>query len=145
MARFMHTADLWYFRRWSVYSWRLKETFIYSFFNWKMAEMRRPMDFWKGLVGFFIFVNISNDYLLRFYESRPLRKPWSSLPTSCMEHLSTYGYSVLFLLSLFSPIFYVVLPRSIYFTTRIPRSYQILLAKFRCVSRYRFYWRVKCI
>ena len=62
----------------------LKGSFYLFIFDWKMAEMGRPMDFWKGGIGKFSFfsstLQMINAEALR---TRLLLKPWSSLPTLC--------------------------------------------------------------
>jgi hypothetical protein len=46
----------------------LMRTFYLFIFNCKMAEMRRPMDFWKGFVVFFSFGQNFKRLMLRLRE-----------------------------------------------------------------------------
>ena len=60
-----------------------------------MVEMRRPMDFWKGLVGLFIFRQRLYSLMLRLYEldhctNRDLRR----LPHVWSICIRTYIYSL---------------------------------------------------
>ena len=73
----------------------LMRIFYLFIFNRKMAEMRRPMDFWKGLVVSF-FSSKFQTIITTAPRTRSLRKSWSLLPTLCMEHLYTQVYLIWF-------------------------------------------------
>lgn len=103
-----------------------------SIFNVKLAEMRRPMDFWKGMVGFslsFFFLSTIPWLILRVDGCTTRDPRW--LP--CLFGICIRMYTPSFLFSFLLTIYIPVPPRAIYPTTRIPRRYQVYLPRCLCV------------
>lgn len=132
MARFMHTVDLWYSPRWCVHFWR-KVLFIY--FWLKDGRNAQTYGLLERIGGFLSFRQHFKRLIIQLYElggcaNRDLR----CLPYVwgiCIRMDTPFGFHFSFSLT----VHILVLPRAIYLTTRLPRSYQILLAKFWCVYR----------
>ena len=96
--------------------------------------MRRPMDFWKGSVSFFLFrqhfqtINTTNQIIAQIVIFVAYLMYGAFVYVWILYLVSTFHFPLM--------IHILVLPRTIYFTTRITRSYQIFLAKFWCVCHY---------
>ena len=130
MVRFMHTVDLWLSPRWSVYFWGEALYFLNE--RWPKCA-----DLWT----------FGKDWWVSFFSST-----FKTINTTIFVAYLMYGAFVyVWILCFVSTFFFftnwihiLVLPRTIHFTTCIPRSYQILLAKFWCVCGNFFGGRLKC-